>query len=670
MPIAKIQMPDGRIARFEVPEGTTPQQVESFATQSFGQSGAEPVAPPKPDAVLSAAGGGNAGLAGLAGLPVDTLLNVWDLAKAGYGTAATAAGRPDLAPEPSNRGEFFGSSEYIRDRMNDAGLVTRPASDSMADRYAFAGMSGAAGAMLSPTNVLPNLYRGAAGGMAAQGAMDATDDPAVAASAGLLASVSPQAAAATVRGAVRGGEKGREQMGKNLLDFQRLGVEPSIGQASGSRPMQAFESFLSKIPGSAGHMVGKAKDQQTALGGALDRIAGDMGPTQSPTTAGLLVERGIKQNFLPDFKAKQGLLYNKLDKFIAPLKPTSVDNTQGTLASLNAEIPGAPNLSRLFVNKRIEGIEGALGADVNQQRSFSPSQLKAAAENTDTASGLSLLLGEQKLPYQAVKQLRTLVGNEMADSGLLSDVPRSKWKPFYGALSDDLRGAAAEAGPDATKAFNRANTYTRAGTQRLEDIETVIDRAGGPEKVFKSVIAGTEDGATLLRSVMKSLPKEGKAAVASTMIRRMGRAKAGLQNAEGDVFSTETFLTNWNKMSPEARNTIAGPFGPKVRADLDSLARVASNLRDGSKVFANPSGTSSAGANIAGAGSLLTALGTGQLGVAGGLLAGAGAANAASRLMHNQTAVKFLAQETGVPIDVLRSQLVTLSQQREDNKRN
>ena len=33
MPIARFQMPDGRIARFEVPEGTTADQLSSFAAQ-------------------------------------------------------------------------------------------------------------------------------------------------------------------------------------------------------------------------------------------------------------------------------------------------------------------------------------------------------------------------------------------------------------------------------------------------------------------------------------------------------------------------------------------------------------------------------------------------------------------------------------------------------------
>jgi hypothetical protein len=40
MPIAKVQLEDGRIARFEVPEGTTPEQVMAFAQSQFGGQGA------------------------------------------------------------------------------------------------------------------------------------------------------------------------------------------------------------------------------------------------------------------------------------------------------------------------------------------------------------------------------------------------------------------------------------------------------------------------------------------------------------------------------------------------------------------------------------------------------------------------------------------------------
>ncbi|MFZ9145895.1 MAG: hypothetical protein ACO21H_01480, partial [Sediminibacterium sp.] len=38
MPIAKIQLPNGKIAKFEVEEGTTPEQVMEFANQQFSKS--------------------------------------------------------------------------------------------------------------------------------------------------------------------------------------------------------------------------------------------------------------------------------------------------------------------------------------------------------------------------------------------------------------------------------------------------------------------------------------------------------------------------------------------------------------------------------------------------------------------------------------------------------
>lgn len=49
MPIARVQMPDGRIARLEVPEGTTPLQAEAFV---FEQMAGEKAAPKKPKSVM------------------------------------------------------------------------------------------------------------------------------------------------------------------------------------------------------------------------------------------------------------------------------------------------------------------------------------------------------------------------------------------------------------------------------------------------------------------------------------------------------------------------------------------------------------------------------------------------------------------------------------------
>jgi hypothetical protein len=54
MPIAKVQLPDGRIGRFEVPDGTTPEQVIAFASQ---QKIAEQPATPERQGFLQRAGG-------------------------------------------------------------------------------------------------------------------------------------------------------------------------------------------------------------------------------------------------------------------------------------------------------------------------------------------------------------------------------------------------------------------------------------------------------------------------------------------------------------------------------------------------------------------------------------------------------------------------------------
>lgn len=49
MPIARVQMPDGRVARLEVPDGTTPEQVTQFVEQQSGGQQAQPVEAAQPE---------------------------------------------------------------------------------------------------------------------------------------------------------------------------------------------------------------------------------------------------------------------------------------------------------------------------------------------------------------------------------------------------------------------------------------------------------------------------------------------------------------------------------------------------------------------------------------------------------------------------------------------
>lgn len=630
-----VRLPDGRILK-NVPEGTTRAQIEAKlgSIKSASPIEAEPAAS-RTSPGWSAVAGANRGIAGIAGLPVDTLLNVADLARAGYGTAAAALGRPDLSPAPIDRSGIVGSSEHLSSLMNRGGIATVPQGNTAADRYAFAAGTGVAGGMAGPKNALSNTLRGVAGGMAAQTASEADASPATVAAAAMLGGGAPEIARGGVRVAIRGGETGRRAMQDTIDTFTRAGATPSIGQATENRAWRAVESVLSKIPGGAGVMESRAQRQQGQLGAGVDALASGLSPNANATSAGRRVVQGVEGDFLPKVRATQSRLYQELDQKIPPQASVPITNTYSALDRIAQGIPNAQAVSgtKLIRNSMADDLLEAIKADAPYGG----------------------------LPYEALKAIRSRVGEKLNEFDLSPDVPRQQLKQIYAGLTEDMRVAAALNGPEAMAAFQRANNFTKAMHGRIESLQSVIDKAGGPEKVFLAATSGTGEGATTLRTVMRSLPKEGQSAVTASVIRRLGRATPGKQNDVGDQFSTETFLTNWAKLSPEAKTALGGPHGPEFRKNLDALASVANNLRQGSKVFANPSGTSTGLASISTASGVASAAATGNIGLAATVMAGVAGANGAARLMTNPAFVKWAAAATRAPKSATRAQLAMLA---------
>lgn len=402
-----------------------------------------------------------------------------------------------------------------------------------------------------------------------------------------------------------------------------------MGQATQGYTNRAAESLLSKFPGSAGVLANKGRQQGAEIGSGVERIAATLAPKATAEQAGRSILRGIKGEggFIERTKQASNQLYAKLDEAIPPQSRIEVRNTQKALADLNAPIPGAPNVSKQFQNARLIGIEKGLAADAGGEaavltrpgvradvdmlrKGLLKDRVEAEARNAQRASlGLKnpepvptleqvdaqvseYLSGmvDNRLPYEALKKLRTIVGAELEGASLVADVPRSKWKAVYAALSKDLE-AAAGSSPDAKQAWSRANTYFNYRMKRIDAIEHVVDKNGGPEAVFNAAFSGTKDGATTLRAVMQSLPKEGQKELSAAFVRRLGKAVNSQQDEAGDVFSTQTFLSNWNKVSPEAKKVLLDRHGMAFSRDMDKIARVASNLREGSQVYANPSGS-------------------------------------------------------------------------------
>lgn len=428
-------------------------------------------------------------------------------------------------------------------------------------------------------------------------------------------------AGAATRGLVRGSSG--EQMRNTLADFQALGTTPSVGQASGNRLVQGVENVLAGGPTSAGVMTRFAERQADDIGEGLQTMAGGISRNPSAERAGRAIERGV-DTFNGNVGATRRALYWQADQFIPDATQTPMQNTLRTAVALTTPDPQAAATTGGLIQPGIAALRQNLEADL-------------------AANG-------GQLTYGALRRIRSEIGEQIGNASPLNPpADIRELNRLYGALSEDMRAAARSQGPEAVAAANRANNYTRASAERLDAMRRVVEKAGGPEKVYSAVMSGTRDGGTTLRSVMQSLPPDGQRAVTAAVIRRMGMANPGVQDAAGEVFSAQTFLRKWNDVSPEAKRALFDRFGPGFTRDVDRIASVAQNIRDGARVFANPSGTANRAAAMTYGGSLVASLFDPSLVTTGGLVAGGIGSNVVARLMTNPQVVRQLARATTMP---------------------
>lgn len=472
--------------------------------------------------------------------------------------------------------------------------------------------------------------------------------------AGVAGGMAPAAAvtgiSAGVRGAVRGGPQGRQAFAQTVDDFNRSGMEPSIGQAGGGRVARGAEAYSSRMPGGAGRMVKVAEQQADDMAAGIEQRASQLASKTSAGRAGMTILRGITDEggFIDRARSVQSRLYSELDNFIMPESRIPVQNISQTLDDMAAQIPGAERTSGILANPQIRAIREALMDDASR------GPMIASSSRGTVTSG--------SLPFRALKELRTMIGEKLENVGVVSDVSRAEWKRLYGALTRDIEAAVTQTQDDAARqAWSRAVNYTRGFHRRLDIMDSVLRRAGGPERVFTAAMSGTKEGNTVLHSIMQSLKPSEQKVLTATVLRRMGLATPGQQNELGSAFSTETFLTNWNRLSPQARGTLFDRFGSRFRADMDRVARVAANLREGAQVFRNPSGTAQASFQQGTVGAFALGVLTGQWEAAAGIGALVIGNNLAARVMTNPNAVRWLARQTRVPASQLPAQMQLLA---------
>jgi hypothetical protein len=504
------------------------------------------------------------------------------------------------------------------------------------------------------------------GGIAESVARESGASPLEQTAAGLITSLGVASTPALINQVKRlvSGGASPQQIQQVITDFERLGTTPTVGQATGRRA-QSVEQMLSNYPGSAGRIAGFGEQQQAAIGGKVEQIAEGLSRA-TPTTAGKAIERGaesFRESTIGFGKGSTASkLYDEAEKLIGKNHTVVPKNTMAFLEEITTPIPGLERTSRstMITSPEMQSIADDLMADMSN-----------LAQQ-----------GKRGFSYEGMKALRSRIGNAIGSSLFNPNVDTAQLRRMYGLLSQDIAESLAN-NPKALSKLKRADLFYNKAMQRMDEVAKIVDKNGGGEVIFNALVSGVKDGATRLTSVMRSLPLEAKKDVTAAVIRRMGTAKEGKGASDifADQFSSETFLTNYNKLSKEAKMALFGQaqYGKTFFADMDAVAKAARNLRESGKYLMNTSGTArqsqftslfSAVASIPG----LIAGGATQSAIAGGITAGAaalgsaGIANLSSRLMTNPKFVRWLATTTKLPPKVGAAQVDLLAKANRDDE--
>jgi len=339
MPIARFQMPDGRIARFEVPEGTTPEQLSSFPSTGASQKSFEPVkvgADAFPDVLRETLKGTDWGTRNIAAAG-QAVENMWEGLKDAFGKGDKANIQANqVFAQEAPVGTLVGTAAAV------APMALLPGANTVAGGAAYGALQGA---ILTPGDLKARAISGGLG--AAGGALGSGIAKATGASSPIT--TNPNAA-------ILAGEGIRLTPGQNAggwlkaLEDKATSI-PFVGDIIQGARKKGIEDFnraaleRATLPGGVVNEIGHqgVQDARQALGQAYDQVlakssANAMEPQFIQNMANL---RALVSN-LPqrEQRAFDGIIAREFDDGtrVAPNGLINAENLQAVKRGLDAAV--------------------------------------------------------------------------------------------------------------------------------------------------------------------------------------------------------------------------------------------------------------------------------------------------------------------------------------------
>lgn len=419
----------------------------------------------------------------------------------------------------------------------------------------------------------------------------------------------------------------RSQPNALLSASQRQNVDLLPADAGGP-VAQAVTVGTRASPLSVAPVAKAAENQQQQFGQAARRAAASQGEVLDTEQAGEAIRRGAK-NFLQQSQARGNRLYER-----------AFEQSRGVKIK--------PNQTAQAAGEAIERMR--------QNPAATESDIKALEGFMSNIEG--------GVTIQGLRDARTALSQSVYNGNMRSSSDQAMWKGILSNVADDIDAGLRSVGRD--DAANTFRVADRLWSERIEVIDQVLQPIIGKEgmkggeqilQAVESAARGQSGGNARLSRILGAMPKEEAANVRATIADRIGRATPGAQDAQGEVFSANTFLTNWNKLTPQAKTSL---FPTKqMRDDLNDLAKIAEGTKR-SQAMANTSNTgiavNSANLGLASVGAVTSLPLT---------ILGAGGVYGTGKLMASPSFARMLARTSKMPPEAanrtFREQLALLA---------
>ena len=569
---------------------------------------------------------------GAAGLPgdlmdmvnkgVDSLIRIPQRLVTGEDPGPTVFGRSNFGGETRGALRDVGVTAAPRDPNSTVRRISDMAGGGIASLGAAPALARQTGAALSRPSVEVAKETAAAplaaGGEEALGALgqivggetgEAIGRTAGALAGGIAPEVPGGAAQLPAKGFRR--EDGhRAQEIQSALD--RQGVRSSFG-LTGNEHASAVENTMGAIP-FVGRPASRIQEEQvTELQGAVRRLASEIrgrpsdGPVD-PSEIGGHLSRNLEattesaKNKVKDpqraFEEEIGArtpidpepTISRAEKMLGtedPLHRPALEEQIGRFRE-GATEPLVPALHDRLIQRRADNVTRGHELRRRERTANDPQEVdKARAQRKVLAKELEDIerdiADNMGVPYEVARKMRNTIGKR--GNKTEQGIAEGAQKQLYGALTGSIDDAAERVGgPELAEKWRVMNQEAaplmdkQADKMVGGDIPYLRSLASRREyrQLFNQAIVGGLQEPGRLRILRDNMEPEAYQDMIGDTIEWLGQAKPGMATDEG-AFSSDTFLTNWNKMAPQAKAMVLD--NPQLVSDMDDIATIAQAMR-------------------------------------------------------------------------------------------